>query len=265
MFRSVDDAKKNKPDNFNKPRGASGCLMVMFTDKQMHYYVVTNMHVIKGGACVVKVLFNQREPLIIDKTEDDWLTDELPDDLAIVSLDKNPCQEPICEGHFLNDDDISRFDIGIGDDVFMVGRFWGQNEASVVRFGNIAAWPARMVEHELLGKQESILVEMRSLSGYSGSPVFLYILPGIREANMWIPDKTIPDEFGYATYRAPTERFQLFFLGIDWGHIGDTAMAAVVPWYRVQALLNCPKLVAQREERDATLAQIADMDSRSQS
>jgi hypothetical protein len=93
--------------------------------------------------------------------------------------------------------------------------------------------------------QESFLVEMRSDSGYSGSPVFLYINPGT--ARPWIYSSD--PETGPQHY-AKTEKLELFFIGIDWGHIGETAMAAVVPWYKVGDLLNCTKLVQMREERD---------------
>jgi len=103
--------------------------------------------------------------------------------------------------------------------------------------------------------QESFLVEMRSHCGYSGSPVFLYINPGT--ARPWI--NSDDPKIGPQHY-AKTEKFELFFIGIDWGHIGKTAMAAVVPWYRVGALLNCEKLVQMRRERDQKAGPFATAD-----
>lgn len=63
--------------------------------------------------------------------------------------------------------------IGIGDDIFMAGRFLpfdgGESNAPVYRFGNIALWPARPIRnpHTKL-VEESFIVEMRSHNGYSG-------------------------------------------------------------------------------------------------
>jgi hypothetical protein len=63
--------------------------------------------------------------------------------------------------------------IGIGDDTFMVGRFSAQDgvqrNTPTVRFGNISMMPS--------SEQRNFLVEHRSLPGYSGSPVFVWINP----------------------------------------------------------------------------------------
>ena len=244
LHRSVEDARNPEPDDFGCPKGASGCLFVKHTKRQSHFYVVTNRHVVRGGGVVPKLFPAGGQARIIDCVEDSWLCDEVEDDLAILPLDESLAVHALVEAHFPSEEDEARLDLGVGDDVFMWGRFWGQVDGPVARFGNIAAWPARQVQCRER-TQESILVEMRSHSGYSGSPVFLYINPG--SARPWI--HSVDPEIGPQHY-VKTERFELFFIGIDWAHIGGTAMAAVVPWYKVGDLLNCSKLVHLRTERD---------------
>lgn len=109
---------------------------------------------------------------------------------------------------FLPRDGASTGDIVIGDDVFMVGRFihvdGRQSNIPSARFGNVSMMEAE-VSHELYGKQQSIIVEMRSVCGYSGSPVFC--MPSMfdtRDASINIRQK-------------------YWLLGIHWGHITEPA------------------------------------------
>src|SRR5438876_12389505 len=68
--------------------------------------------------------------------------------------------------------------MGIGDEVFMVGRFINhegtqQNKPSV-RFGHIAMMPGEPITNPKTGfRQNCYLVDCRSMGGYSGSPVFV--------------------------------------------------------------------------------------------
>lgn len=79
--------------------------------------------------------------------------------------------------------EIDAFRVGPGDDVFVVGRFINSQgklrNIPSVRFGNIAQMPLKPIEQgRVFGEfqQESFLVEARSISGFSGSPVFLILL-----------------------------------------------------------------------------------------
>jgi hypothetical protein len=77
-----------------------------------------------------------------------------------------------------------------------------------VRFGNIAQMPIEPIEQgRVFGKfqQESFLVEARSVSGFSGSPVFLILHAS---ASRQDPE-----------FRLSTDVFRL--LGIQWGYIQD--------------------------------------------
>jgi hypothetical protein len=108
--------------------------------------------------------------------------------------------------------EIDAFRIGPGDDVFVVGRFINSQgklkNIPSVRFGNIAQMPIEPVEQDrCFGKfqQESFLVEARSVSGFSGAPVFLILLA-----------TSSRQEPGF---RLPTDVLRL--LGIQWGYIQD--------------------------------------------
>lgn len=67
--------------------------------------------------------------------------------------------------------------IGIGDEVFLVGLFYRhygtQRNIPIVRIGNIAAMPEEPVALGNGEMMEGYLVELHSIGGFSGSPVFV--------------------------------------------------------------------------------------------
>ena len=69
-------------------------------------------------------------------------------------------------------------DVGIGDDVFAIGlfsRFVGSaKNMPIVRKGSVALMPDEPVPTRKFGNIEAYLIELRSIGGLSGSPVFLY-------------------------------------------------------------------------------------------
>lgn len=81
---------------------------------------------------------------------------------------------PLGYEHLLSQDKISEFDVGIGEDLFLVGRFVDrdgiQHNQPTVRFGAIAQMPGDPIETPI-GRQDAFLTELRSVSGYSGSSV----------------------------------------------------------------------------------------------
>jgi len=116
---------------------------------------------------------------------------------------------------FLPEGQINR--VGAGDDTFMVGRFINhagkQRNTPSIRFGNIAMLPFEKVKLDNAAnhyEQEAFLVETRSISGFSGSPVFvyqpIYTMTQIPRAH----------EFAISEHDPMGE---LYLLGIDCGHI----------------------------------------------
>lgn len=65
------------------------------------------------------------------------------------------------------------------------------------------------VRHHRMYDVESFLVEARSLTGYSGSPVFCVIPPLSFRGKMDNPDGLF----------SPANVTSYFLLGIDWGHV----------------------------------------------
>ena len=156
--------------------------------------------------------------------------------------------------------DLMTQGVGIGDDVFVVGRFINhegrQKNSPTARFGCIAQMPNEPVKVDNFD-QECFLVEARSIGGYSGSPVFWHVLPFAGGAyrpktNMQIGPLLLGVELGYI---------------YDWNPVCDAAgdpinratpharqvqensgMMIVVPAWKLTELLHEDKVVAKRKE-----------------
>lgn len=100
-------------------------------------------------------------------------------------------------------------DIVHGDDVFMIGRFihvdGKQSNSPSVRFGNVSLLETS-VGHPEYGSQKSIVVELRSVCGYSGSPCF-----------------HSPAAMDLRSRTTQLSGKALKFLGVHWGHVTEHA------------------------------------------
>ena len=155
-----------------------------------------------------------------------------------------------------------------------------QRNAPAVRFGNISmmADPGEPVRGYENIEQEAFLVECRSLSGFSGSPVFASTtrtysaddhLP--KALNPQSPPKPEGDKQGLTvTMVSTTGTFGPWLLGIDWGHLPlwksvysnrsfdnqvrdhfveqNTGIACVLPAWHILDLLDEPDLVGERKK-----------------
>lgn len=249
--------------------GGSGFLVGVPSERiegQVHCYSVTNLHVINQGFRVVRMTTAQGETEVLDLPENDWVVHPAMDDVAVCPIAR-PATETVAvvpTTAFLTPEAVPELRIGPGDDVYMVGRFIGhdgkQRNTPVVRGGIISMMPSEPVLNANTGLlQESILVETHSITGHSGSPVFVQrkpmsAVPGLRFLPMFHRE---------------------WFLGIDWGHISNfedvvdeggkphpehwrvrsnSAIAAVVPAWKLTELLNEPQLVKKRAMEDDRLA-----------
>ncbi|MCH8244051.1 MAG: trypsin-like peptidase domain-containing protein [Planctomycetes bacterium] len=196
--------------------GGTGFLAGFYTNGQtlLHLYAVTCAHVIADGCPVIRINTRDDKWDIIEIEQADWLQDVSGTDLAV-------CPIQLSDQHrfgfvgiddFLDHQNISEFAIGPGDDVFMVGRFINhegkQQNRPTLRFGNISMMPWELIRGWQGVPQESFLVDMRSRTGFSGSPVFVYIAPtDIRlGVEKWTSQQA-------STFYGP------WLLGVDWGHI----------------------------------------------
>ena len=183
-----------------------------FPDK-VYLFAVTNRHVVIDGGCkTIRLHRKDGTPDIIPASN--WVYDT-EHDVAITGINCDPHRFAFVEDNtFVTADRIKELDIGVGDDVFMVGRFiakdGGPLNAPSARFGNLAMMP-QAVSLQGGGAEESFLVDIRSIGGYSGSPVFITIPPFSVRPNL--PGMPM-------TAGGP------FLLGVDWGNvsIGESVM-----------------------------------------
>jgi hypothetical protein len=174
-------------------------------------YAVSNKHVVATSGCsVIRVNTLDGGIDTFEAEPHEWyFTDQ--DDLAIapIRVDFNKhIVKTIPLEMFVTPDIMKYHDLGLGDEVFMIGRFIKHDgkltNIPSVRFGALSI-PVADMPHQMFGVQESFGVEMRSMCGYSGSPVFIY--PSSWNMNSGIVKTVSPNP--------------LFLLGVDGGYIVD--------------------------------------------
>lgn len=227
-----------------------------------HIYAVTNSHVVDRGAPVVRLNTKEGKSKPVVLSEDKWLRYPAIDDLAVASmteLDSEIYQfRSISTDLFITKDRLDNFGIGIGDDTLMVGRFLNRQERQsntpVARFGNIAAPAPEFIDQgndRNHHQQESFLVESHSVSGFSGSPVFVDV-PEERRTSGSLPEAARSGKSVTLTLKRSSES-SYFLLGVDWGHIDEekpAGMAGVVPAWRLLDLLFDDRLVNMRRTKE---------------
>ena len=235
-----------------------------------HCYAVTNAHVVKGGCPVVRVNTNHPHPekktLVIPRTQDDWICHQAGDDLALSSLDLDTYLHRFVlisptsgsREFFMSKQIQQNTALGAGDEVFMIGRFMARDEsvrnAPIARFGHLASSEVEVIHQEGGCLQESFIVEVHSISGFSGSPVFVNIpLYRVKE------ERTDNDHPLTTVIRGVARQLQhhTFLLGVDWGHLDAhnfPGMAGVVPAWKLIELLNCDKVLEMQNEEEKRIA-----------
>jgi len=220
-----------------KKIGGTGFLIAVESkaDPSEHWaFGVSNKHVVHTDGCSVARLNRLDGTMQIFELEPhEWIEHPDGDDVAIVpfAIDTDVHRaKGLGRDMFITKELIGAEDIGPGDNVFMVGRFINhegkqQNDPSV-RFGNISVMPKEKIRQTNGFLQESFAVEMRSMAGYSGSPVFIF------------KDGPTVGEPRILRWLTPGQKPKLWLLGIDWGHIVDDwpVRSKIVDKTQVQAL-----------------------------
>lgn len=245
-------------------------------------YAVTNKHVIDKGFTVLRLNAAGMEGVRVIEIADSGWHRHPTSDLAIAylpELDESVHRfNGVPVDMILNEENLRILDVGIGDDTFLVGRFVnheGRTEnRPTVRFGNLAMRESErdpVSVDDPVGPQVAMLIETRTIGGYSGSPVFLRIpsweIELGSEPNSSRRD--LRDNFRMLVpgEPPPTVTLLLGTLG-GWlrGRRGKvytgkkeipgqrteaepTGMAWCIPSWKVLELLNLPKLECLREER----------------
>jgi len=256
--------RKSAEDGANS--GGTGFLAVVGWEsflRRQHIYAVTNSHIIQHGFSVIRVNRKDGGTEIWEYDEVDWEPDPLGSDLSVLRVEPTDehawsCitvnlpegKEELC---FLTDDIILDYSIGIGDEVFSPDRLIDvsgeQRNRPVVQFGSISLMPP-----EKIAGQESLLVELHSRTGFSGSPVFVF-MPSTAVHMRPESRKEMHSDLMYGPW----------LLGMRWGQFPTrdqlvdkegqeelakyaSGMVMVVPAQRIaQFLLDNEKLARQRQ------------------
>ena len=229
--------------------------------------LMTNKHVANNGNCVVRTNTKDGKTDIFTLDERNWIFHPDGDDLAVYPIGLAPLYPyPYMEAGGLNcisKSSIEGLDVGIGDEVFTVGRFIAREGVKInipaLRFGTISQMPIEPVTMEDGFKQECFLIEVRSLSGFSGSPVFLYIPPQTSIEN--IHPQTREHMYRNSMFRQKRSNMQFGFgpilLGVsfsyfysteevrsgygspmhEWYVRSNTGMMGVIPGWKVSELI----------------------------
>jgi len=272
LFKSKEEAEAGTDS------GGSGFLFALKSsarDGYHHVYVVTNRHVVEGTDAFPVVRANLFQPQkeferthVFNFSESDWILDP-KNDLAVCPLPASfnmteLFQSVVTDDFVMTEQEFKERDIGPGDQVVYVGRFVGHGgkyeNLPSVRFGNISMNPTPRepivydTDDATRRSQVGFLVEARSRSGYSGSPVF------------FIQQHVVNNQ------RAVIPSFDMRLLGVDWGHLPErialrdpqgrlhgskwyvevhAGMMGVIPaWSLLEFISEAPSLVEQRKKDD---------------
>lgn len=236
------------------PRGGSGFILGVPSRHRgwNHLYAVTNRHVI-WGALFIRLNTQDGAHDVIPTQLDEWYCND-SNDVAVRPIGLSPARfrfRFVRHQSLLSRETIRLNNLGPGDEVFVVGRFVNhegrQRNTPAVRFGHLAMMPDEPLYHptNIPQIQESFLVDVRTVGGFSGSPVFL-CPPLLRDGEKHIELR--------AAVSGP------WLLGVEWGGVTDghrnhTGMYGVIPAWILNDLLNDPRLVEIRNRSDDTMAE----------
>lgn len=264
------------PDTALAAEKAGGTGFILTMDSAVPHlsfvYVVTCAHLIEGGCWTIclNTLDGKRD--IIETGREHWHLHPDGDDVAVASVriaSDLYDASGINDSMLLTEQELEDYHVGIGDDVFIMGRFVhheGTNRVlPTARFGNIAMMHDEPIRQARGYLQESFLVEMRSINAYSGSPVYVDKPLHSPRFNDRPIDERRKESTVVTTDHEPLTRL----LGLDWGHIrvnepvrdhlgqkmadglhipNSSAMTCVVPAWKIRELLDIEPLAMAREQ-----------------
>lgn len=233
--------------------GATGFVVGVLSElgnRKGHLYAVTNEHVIRHGREVIRFNTVDGKTKTFD-LKGAWVAHPDGDDIAIAPLGVSGHQLKTKVMHLemlLRHDEFIRQDIGLGDDVYMVGRFLGNEHPDankpVIQHGKISSLMTTLENPETGHDQLSILVELRSMGGYSGALVILDP-----------PGRAIGINYCHLPIRSPVkfeengeEKQTEYFVD------SPSGMAAIVPSWKIADMLKMDQFKRQRENDDQLAA-----------
>ncbi|MBL1255854.1 serine protease [Methylocystis sp. Sn-Cys] len=289
LYDSVESAKSGE-----RPGGTG--FIVAYSDSPLFpaetaFYGVTNWHVAcEGGCSVIRLNTKDGGTDIIEIFPEQWEFIPGRYDLAAVRLQFSSIHDvsAVNIGDFVIRQSTQtriKSDVGIGEDVFMIGLFIdhfgkGVNIPSA-RFGHISMLPDEraLIKQPTTYDGVSYLIDIHSRAGFSGSPVYVYRTFGsdlkqkfgesINGLDLQIDSIQVDDlgrPGGRTSGRVRGSRGTINYngmlklLGIYWGRFPEQAGApgselsgtgCVIPAWQILELLNIPALAAERERKTA--------------
>jgi hypothetical protein len=223
-------------------------------------HAVTAKHVaenVDGGPFYFGVNFKDNKAGWLDSDIKWWYHPTEPNVYVAVTV-MNPSErtdlEYVPEAIFATEERIQRYNIGLGDEISVVGLFTNfvgtSKHFPVVRTGNIAMMPSDKVPMED-GPMDVYLAEGRSIGGLSGSPVF--VRPTTRIVGLGNEEgpQMVFGVGGFHFLGLMRGHWDLP-LGVHVGHAEAVNMgiSIVVPAKKILETLYHPELVALRNEQD---------------
>jgi hypothetical protein len=227
-------------------------------------HLVTAKHVaeaIEPGEAIFGFNGKDGSPFFLRTGEQKWFyhpTDPDHVDVAVIPVGSARFDQYdisfLPEENFVDDAVISKYGIGLGDELYTIGlftKFFGTTHLiPIVRTGNIAMMPRDKVPVEQFGEMEAYLAEGRSIGGLSGSPVFC-------RSTVNMPMQTPDGKRAHLSGLGP-----LHFLGLMHGHWDlplkfsdaekaeavNMGVSIIVPAKKIREVLYHPELVAMRKE-----------------
>jgi len=148
---------------------------------------------------------------------------------------------------------IKEHNIGIGDEIFVTGMFVShvgtRRNIPLIRVGTIAAMPEELIDTEM-GLMEGYLIEMRSIGGLSGSPVFVYLDPFRHPDNgvFWLLGLI----HGHWSLRKKGTTANALERDLEKEKV-NMGIAIVPPVDRILEVLQMPLIVEHREQQERNL------------
>jgi hypothetical protein len=270
--------------------GGTGFIVARDAPAGFHYYAITNKHVYaKRPNLRVNTVSGKPRVIPLDPDLDWQITPNGPDVAAADITDLVRETDKLSawgEGSFATTEGMREVNVGIGDEAVMVGMFYDQHgndegNAPVGRFGSMAHLADERFKirlHKDYRRDAYHLIDMRSRSGFSGSPVFLY--------RTSVTDLTAFDHTNKSYTLDMNDPCFLMLLGIHCGQFGDrieltkarkkpatteaygdpikegddleipSSMTCVLPAAHITDVINHPRLEERRAKRDeATLGE----------
>ena len=263
LLKSVGFVSRYDPDQPLRFGGTAFIVGVKMDSNASLAHLVTAKHVaeaIEPAEAVIAVNAKDGAPRFVRTGEQKWFyhpTEKDSVDVAVIpfgSLNEGLYDIGfIPESIFATEKRIAEYDIGLGDELVIVGlftRFKGVSQVSpIVRTGNIAMMPRDRLPIKGFGEMEAYLAEGRSIGGLSGSPVF------VRNTVKWPMHSS----------KGPTHLYGLgdgHLLGLMHGHwevpasfstieqveAVNMGVSIIVPAKKILEVLYHPELAAMRKQ-----------------